>query len=87
MRESLIIFFLICLSLNVSSQNLKYLDYDFSPNGDTIFSDNLNEILIFDFDNDDEKKYYLLLKRKVKKVFPYALKAKEILTEIEESLV
>ena len=29
------------------------------------------------------KEYYILLKRKVKKVFPYALKAKEILSEIE----
>ena len=85
MRESLFIFCVICIPLSVLPQNLKYLDYEISPNGDTIFSDNLNEILVFDFNNDDEKKYYLLLKRKVKKVFPYALKAKEILSEIEDS--
>ena len=85
MRESLLVFYLICISLSVFSQNLKYLDYDVLSNGDTIFSDDLNEILVFDFNNDDEKKYYLLLKRKVKKVFPYALKAKEILREIEDS--
>jgi len=84
-RESLLVFFLICISLSVFSQNLKYLDYDILSNGDTIFSDDLNEILVFDFNNDDEKRYYILLKRKVKKVFPYALKAKEILSEIEDS--
>lgn len=85
MRESLLVFSLICISLSVFSQNLKYLDYDILSNGDTIFSDDLNEILVFDFNNDDEKRYYILLKRKVKKVFPYALKAKEILSEIEDS--
>lgn len=85
MRESLLVFCLICTSLSVFSQNLKYLDYDILSNGDTIFSDDLNEILVFDFNNDDEKRYYILLKRKVKKVFPYALKAKEILSEIEDS--
>ena len=85
MRESLLVFYLICISLSVFSQNLKYLDYDILSNGDTIFSDDLNEILVFDFNNDDEKRYYILLKRKVKKVFPYALKAKEILSEIEDS--
>ena len=85
MRESLLVFCVICISFSVFSQNLKYLDYDILSNGDTIFSDDLNEILVFDFNNDDEKRYYLLLKRKVKKVFPYALKAKEILSEIEDS--
>ena len=85
MRESFLVFCVICISLSVSPQNLKYLDYDILSNGDTIFSDDLNEILVFDFNNDDEKRYYLLLKRKVKKVFPYALKAREILSEIEDS--
>ena len=85
MRESFLVFCVICISLSVSPQNLKYLDYDILSNGDTIFSDDLNEILVFDFNNDDEKRYYILLKRKVKKVFPYALKAKEILSEIEDS--
>ena len=85
MRESLLVLCLICISLSVFSQNLKYLDYDVLSNGDTIFSDDLNEILVFDFNNDDEKRYYILLKRKVKKVFPYALKAKKILSEIEDS--
>ena len=50
-----------------------------------VVPDDLNEILVFDFNNDDEKRYYILLKRKVKKGFPYALKAKEILSEIEDS--
>ena len=85
MRESLLVFCLICISPSVFSQNIKYLDYNVLSNGDTIFSDDLNEILVFDFNNDDEKRYYILLKRKVKKVFPYALKAKEILREIEDS--
>jgi len=84
-RRLLLTLYIIYSSINLFSQNLKYLDYDISPNGDTIFSDNLSEIRVFDFNNNDEIKYYLLLKRKVKKVFPYALKAKEILIEIEKS--
>ena len=35
MRESLLVFCLICISLSVFSQNLKYLDYDILSNGDT----------------------------------------------------
>ena len=85
MRRLLLTLYIIYSSINLFSQNLKYLDYYISPNGDTIFSDNLSEIRVFDFNNNDEIKYYLLLKRKVKKVFPYALKAKEILIEIEKS--
>ena len=85
MRRLLLTLYIIYSSINLFPQNLKYLDYDISSNGDTIFSDNLSEIRVFDFNNNDEIKYYLLLKRKVKKVFPYALKAKEILIEIEKS--
>jgi len=84
-RRLLLTLYIIYSSINLFPQNLKYLDYDISSNGDTIFSDNLSEIRVFDFNNNDEIKYYLLLKRKVKKVFPYALKAKEILIEIEKS--
>lgn len=87
MRRLLLTLYIIYSSINLFSQNLKYLDYDISSYGDTILSDNLSEIRVFDFNNNDEIKYYLLLKRKVKKVFPYALKAKEILIEIEKSSV
>ncbi len=87
MRRLLLALYIIYSSINLFSQNLKYLDYDISSYGDTILSDNLSEIRVFDFNNNDEIKYYLLLKRKVKKVFPYALKAKEILIEIEKSSV
>tara|TARA_B100001093_G_scaffold455381_1_gene465481 strand:+ start:74969 stop:75553 length:585 start_codon:yes stop_codon:yes gene_type:complete len=86
-RRLLLALYIIYSSINLFSQNLKYLDYDISSYGDTILSDNLSEIRVFDFNNNDEIKYYLLLKRKVKKVFPYALKAKEILIEIEKSSV
>jgi hypothetical protein len=86
-RRLLLTLYIIYSSINLFSQNLKYLDYDISSYGDTILSDNLSEIRVFDFNNNDEIKYYLLLKRKVKKVFPYALKAKEILIEIEKSSV
>lgn len=87
MRQLLLTLYLIYSSIFLFSQNIKYLDYDVLLNGDTIFSDNLSEIRVFDFNTNDEIKYYLLLKRKVKKVFPYALKAKEILIEIEKSSI
>lgn len=87
MRQLLLTLYLIYSSIFLFSQNIKYLDYDVLLNGDTILSDNLSEIRVFDFNTNDEIKYYLLLKRKVKKVFPYALKAKEILIEIEKSSI
>ena len=73
MRRLLLTLYIIYSSINLFPQNLKYLDYDISSNGDTIFSDNLSEIRVFDFNNNDEIKYYLLLKRKVKKVFPNSI--------------
>jgi len=53
---------------------------------DTIFTSNIPEVEIFAFkDKDDRNKYYIL-KRRVLKVYPYALVAKKKLHGIQEGL-
>lgn len=54
--------------------------------GDTIFYTDLPEIEVLDFRNDEERNKYLILRRRVLKVYPYALIAKKKITEIELAL-
>ncbi len=53
---------------------------------DTLVISNLPEIEVLAFKSNDEKLRYLILKRKVLKVYPYALKARDKLTEIQTIL-
>jgi len=53
---------------------------------DTLIISNLPEIEVLAFKSSDEKLRYLILKRKVLKVYPYALKARDKLIEIQTSL-
>ena len=60
---------------------------DFEINGnDTIFYTDLPEIEVLEFRNNEERNKYLILKRRVLKVYPYALIAKNKITEIELAL-
>ena len=54
--------------------------------GDTIFTSNIPEVEIFAFKNKDERNQYYILRRRVLKVYPYALAAKEKLNGIQEGL-
>ena len=54
--------------------------------GDTIFTSNIPEVEIFSFKDKDERNKYYILKRRVLKVYPYALVAKEKLHGIQEGL-
>jgi len=85
-RIFIAIVFLSIFFITSSAQN-KILIAPFSiVNGDTIFTSNIPEVEIFAFkDKDDRNKYYIL-KRRVLKVYPYALVAKEKLHGIEEGL-
>ena len=53
---------------------------------DTIFTSNIPEVEILSFKNKDERNKYYILKRRVLKVYPYALIAKKKLYEIEQAI-
>ena len=72
--------------INLFAQD-KVLIVDFEIVGeDTIFFSKLPEVEILEFKNEEERNYYFLLKRRVLKVYPYALIAKQKLDNIESGI-
>ena len=84
-KYSLLIF--ICLiSIHISAQE-RILIAPFSIiDGDTFFIADVPEVEVLAFKNKDERKKYYILKRRVLKVYPYALAAKERLQGIQKGL-
>ncbi|MEC7645867.1 MAG: DUF4294 domain-containing protein [Bacteroidota bacterium] len=68
---------------NVTSAQEKIIADFEVVDDDTIFFSDLPEVEILDFKNQDEKNTYFILKRRVLKVYPYALVAKKKLNEIK----
>ena len=77
----------ICLiSIHISAQE-RILIAPFSIiDGDTFFIADVPEVEVLAFKNKDERKKYYILKRRVLKVYPYALTAKEKLQAIQKGL-
>jgi len=85
-RFILILVLLSIYSFTSSAQN-KLLIAPFTiVNGDTFFIANIPEIDVLAFKDKDERKKYYILKRRVLKVYPYALTAKEKLMSIQKGL-
>ena len=84
MRFSLLIF---CTFLfqSVFSQSVVVADFEIIDD-DTIFISNIQKVDIIEFKNKQERNQYLLLKRRVLKVYPYAILAKEKLNAIQNGL-
>ena len=84
MRSSLLIF---CTFLfqSVFSQSVIVADFEIID-GDTIFISNIPEVDILESKNKEERNQYRLLKRRVLKVYPYAILAKEKLNTIQNGL-
>ena len=78
-----------CLSIcfiTSSAQNKILIAPFCIVDGDTIFTSNIPEVEILEFKSKDERNKYYILKRRVLKVYPYALMAKEKLYGIQEGL-
>ena len=82
-----IIFLLIFLfnSILYSQNNSKVADFEIVDN-DTVFLAKVPEVEIVSFRNSTDRKQYFILKRKVLKVYPYALLARDKLRLIQENL-
>ena len=87
MRVIIVIAFLSICFITISAQNKTLVAPFFIVDGDTVFSSNIAEIKIFDFKDKNERKKYYILKRRVLKVYPYALIAKEKLADIQKEVV
>jgi hypothetical protein len=86
MKKALIILFISVFSAEISAQE-KVIIADFNViNGDTIFLADIPEVEILAFKDKTERKQYYILKRRVLKVYPYALLAKGKLTRIQLGL-
>jgi len=86
MKKALIILFISVFSAEISAQE-KVIIADFNViNGDTIFLADIPEVEILAFKDKTERKQYFILKRRVLKVYPYALLTKEKLTRIQLGL-
>ena len=74
---------LVFISLN--AQKLDVLDFEV-VNHDTIFFSDLPQVEILEFKSKQERKIYFTLKRRVLKVYPYAVAAKNKLDQIEAAI-
>tara|TARA_Y100001954_G_C15703521_1_gene549092 strand:+ start:174 stop:749 length:576 start_codon:yes stop_codon:yes gene_type:complete len=85
MRFLLVITFIS--TINLYSQNKKVIIANLDIiNGDTLFIKEFPEVEILEFKDNIERRKYYILKRRVLKVYPYALVAKEKLDAIQRGL-
>ena len=81
----LLLFLFSLLFLSVNAQTINVLDFEVIDQ-DTIFFSKLPEVEILAFKSKEDKNAYYILKRRVLKVYPYALVAKKKLDEIKLNL-
>ena len=85
MQRFAILFLFSLLFLSVNAQTINVLDFEVIDQ-DTIFFSKLPEVEILAFESKEDKNAYYILKRRVLKVYPYALVAKKKLDEIKSNL-
>ena len=85
MRFLLVIIFISTINLYSQNKNVIIADLDII-NGDTLFIKEFPEVEILEFKDNIERRKYYILKRRVLKVYPYALVAKEKLDAIQRGL-
>ena len=74
------------ISIHISAQEKILISPISIIDGDTFFIADAPEVEVLSFKNKDERKKYFILKRRVLKVYPYALAAKEKLKSIQIEL-
>jgi len=85
-RFKLTVVFLSIFSFTISGQD-KLIIAEFTiVDGDTLYISKVPEVEVLAFKNNIERRRYYILKRRVLKVYPYALAAKEKLMSIQKVL-
>ena len=86
MRFSFAIVLLFAFCFNSSAQDKVLIANFLIIDGDTFFIADIPEVEVLAFKDKDERKKYYILKRRVLKVYPYALAAKKKLQSIQNGL-
>ena len=86
MRILLLLALLSNLSFTISAQEKLLISSFTIVKGDTFFISEVPEVEILAFKDKNERTKYYILKRRVLKVYPYALAAKEKLMSIQNGL-
>tara|TARA_B100000287_G_scaffold288761_1_gene272083 strand:- start:378 stop:944 length:567 start_codon:yes stop_codon:yes gene_type:complete len=86
MRGFILCLFIFLFSINLFAQdNVVIMPFSIHE-GDTFFTADISEVKILSFKDNIERRQYYILKRKVLKVYPYALAAKEKLEILKREL-
>ncbi len=85
-RTVLIVFVLSISVLNCFGQDKIIVAPFFIESNDTLFIAEVLEVKVLEFKNNEDRRHYYMLKRRVFKVYPYALVAKERLKAIKSGL-
>lgn len=85
-KQNKILFLFFLISIVSFSQELTLKDY-IIEDGDTVLTSDIPVIEIITFKDAKERVKYKILKRKVLKVYPYAIYTKDKLMEIEKELL
>ena len=80
-----LLFLLNIFFITLNAQNLDVLDFEI-VNNDTVFFSHLPQVEILEFKSKEERNMYFTLKRRVLKVYPYAVVAKNKLDYIEATI-
>ena len=86
MKFTLIIIFISIFSFTIYAQDKLLIAEFIIVDGDTMYISKVPEIEVLAFKDNNEKRKYFILKRRVVKVYPYALAAKEKLMSIQKVL-
>lgn len=86
MKFTLTIIFISIFSFTIYAQDKLLIAEFIIVDGDTMYISKVPEIEVLAFKDNIEKRKYFILKRRVVKVYPYALAAKEKLMSIQKVL-
>ncbi len=86
MSERLLFFFYLTFAIKVSSQDLKISTYEIIGDDTIINFQNFPELDLIRFKTNEDRINYLRTKKRIKRVYPIALFAKEKLNQINLSL-
>ena len=85
MKRFVVSFLFSLLFILINAQEINVIDFEVVDD-DTIFFSELPEVEILEFKSKEERNTYFRLKRRVLKVYPYAVVAKIKLNEIKSTL-
>ena len=85
MKKLVVLFLFNLLFISVNAQKINVIDFEIVDD-DTIFFSELPEVEILEFKTQEDRNTYFRLKKRVFKVYPYAVVAKKKLDDIKSAL-